>query len=243
MRFHRTFMFCAAAALASTGCEVHEHDRGPAALQGEVTVDEPQGEVIEAPGVTAIDVEPDPAQRVYVYDEGYPPGTYVYDNYYYYGGYRYPRDVFVNRYVQENIRRHRYVNVEENRREGQRLEQRHREEFSKTHGMRQRPAGRSEAQPRGQVPVRQPEAARPNVERPEYRAPANEERRTVQQPANRAPANEERRETERPAGPAPANERRTDVAHPENRAAPAREPSRQNQEEQKREEQKREEGK
>jgi hypothetical protein len=255
MRFRQSLMLCAAAALVSAGCEhEHEHDGGPAALQGEVAVDEPRGAVIEGPGVEYIDVEPDPVQRVYVYDEGYPPGTYVYNNYYYYGGYRYPRDVFVNRYVQENVRQRRYIDRDENRREGQRVEQSQRSEFTKTRGVHQRPAARQDVQPRGQTPVRQPEAARPNVERLENRAPINQEHRTVAQPpANRPPVNEERRPAverpvspapaheerrpavERPASPPPAVEHRTEV-HQENRATPAREPAKPTPEQQRRDE-------
>jgi len=245
MRSRPSLLLCAAAAFVSAGCEVHEHGyvSGPAALQGEVAVDEPQGEVIEGPGVAAIDVEPDPTQRVYVYDEGFPPGVYLYDNYYYYGGYRYPHDLFINQYVQRNVQQHRYVNVEDNRRQGQKLEQGQRAEFAKTHGVRQKPAARTEAkpaQPRVQTPVRQPEAARPEVQRPENRTPANEERRPavqqpekaaaeprVERPENRTPANEQRRpavqqpekpaaepRVERPANPAPANEERRDVQRP-----------------------------
>ncbi len=252
MRFNRSTILCAAAALISAGCEVHEHDQGPAALQGEVVVNEPQGEVIDGPGVVPIDVEPDPAQRVYVYDEGYPPGTYVYNNYYYYGGYRYPRDVFVNQYVQQNIRARRYTNPDNNRRAGQTIVQSQRAEFARTRGVRQAPAAKPEAPQRVQTPARQPEQVRPDVERPENRspgvvapAPANEvHHAAAEQPANRTPAVEPRHAAdERTATPAPANqERRSEAphsensAHSENNASPAKEPAKSNQDAPRREE-------
>jgi hypothetical protein len=95
-----------------------------------------EGPVVADPGVEVIQVEPAPTERVYVYDPGYPPGVYLYNDYYWYGGYRYPRDVFINQYVAENIRENRYVNVEENRRMGQQIEAQHRAEFARTGGVR-----------------------------------------------------------------------------------------------------------
>ncbi|HWE02454.1 MAG TPA: hypothetical protein VG326_08580 [Tepidisphaeraceae bacterium] len=207
MRICHTLALCVAAAFVSAGCEVHEHDH--VGVSGQVAVDGAGGAVIDAPGVSAIDVEPDPAQRVYIYDEGYPPGTYTYDGYYYYGGYRYPRDVFVNRYVQENIRQHRYVNTEENRRQGQQIEQTHRADYAKNRGVRQNRAAAPAARP--QEPAHaQPKAPAPNAERPENRAPANEQRPEPVQP---------RANSERPENNAPANaERRAPGQQPENRA-------------------------
>jgi hypothetical protein len=251
-------MFGAAIALIGAGCEVHErdHEAGGVGVSANVAVDEPQGAVIEGPGVEAIDVEPDPSARVYVYDEGYPPGTYLYNDYYYYGGYRYPRDVFVNRYVQENIRQHRFENREENRRQAQAIEQRHRTEFSKTHGRRES----GPAQHNQQVPARQPESPRPNIERPgvtpneqhrpaaerpEIRTPANEEHRAnIERPENRPPANQPPRPAVEPRENRPPvnEEHRPNVApQPERKEAPAKEAR--PREEQRKEEPRREEAK
>src|SRR5581483_5253482 len=100
----------------------------------------------------------------------------MYDNYYYYGGYRYPRDIFVNRYVHENIAHHRFANKEENRRQAQAIEQRHRTEFTQTHGRVQHgntgPAQRNEPARHEQAPIHQPQtpAVNPNAERHEPRA-------------------------------------------------------------------------
>jgi len=249
MRLNRSILLCAAtAALVSAGCDSHEHEHyvgpGPTAITGEVSVDEPQGEVISGPGVVYVDVEPDPAQRVYVYDEGYPPGTYTYDNYYYYGGYRYPRDVFVGQYVQENVRQHRYVNTVENRQAGTRIEQKQRADFAVNRGRHAQPAAvqpgrpaeqpkdvrpnveRPEAQPRVQTPVRQPEAEKPAGERPaaQPRVPApvrppESEKPAVERPADRKPAAQEH-----PAAAAqPANrpEQRPNGQPEKEKAAPA----------------------
>ncbi len=122
--------------IALGGCVVQERhyvvERRPV-VQETVAVDTP-APVIDGPGVVVVEQEPPPVQRVYIYDEGYPPGCYVYGGFVYYGGYRYERDVFVNRYVTVNIREHRYVNVAENRRVGHDFEVRHREEFARTGG-------------------------------------------------------------------------------------------------------------
>ena len=188
--------------MITAGCESHRVHR-------EVVVDEPRETVVDGPGVEVVSVEPDPVERVYVYDEGYPPGTYVYNNYYYYQGRRYPRDVFITRYVRENVRQHRYVNVEDNRRQGQRLEQTYRSDYSRNH---QQPAGRSVARPE-QAPVRQYEAPRPTVQHPESRVPTNEEHRTVVRPPdNRSSVTEERREN------------RSGVERSENKLNPANDP-------------------
>ena len=92
----------------------------------------PAGPIVAGPGVLLIDTYPPPDERVYVYDPGYPPGTYFYGNYYYYGGYRYQHDVFVNRVVTENIRVNRYTNVTENRNMGQRMATQQRQQYART---------------------------------------------------------------------------------------------------------------
>jgi hypothetical protein len=225
MHISRSLVLCAAVAFVSVGCEVHDAERDRVVVHDQASVDVPQGAVVDGPGVVAIDVEPDPSQRVYVYDEGYPPGTYIYNDYYYYGGYRYPRDVFVNRFVQDNIRQHRYTNADDNRRQGQQIEQRQRTEFTKTRGVRQNVAGRPAAAPADQSPVRQPEAPRANIDHPENRPAANDDHRAnVQQPENRIPAKEEAHpNVERPANATPGNEQRpANVERPGN-AAPAKE--------------------
>ena len=81
--------------------------------------------------VFVVDVEPPPQERVYIYDEGFPPGVYLYGGFYYYGGYRYHRDIFIDRYVSINIRERRFIDVERNRRLGHEIEERHRAEFVK----------------------------------------------------------------------------------------------------------------
>lgn len=110
------------------GCVVHEYAPAPEP----VVVERP---IVTGPGVEVIEVEPAPVERVYIYEPGYPPGTYYCDGYYWYGGYRYERDVFVERVVVVNVRERRYVDVEENRRIGGRVEIRHREEFARYGGM------------------------------------------------------------------------------------------------------------
>jgi hypothetical protein len=126
----------------ATGCVVYERPRPVAVVEQPAPVVEET--VVTGSGVEVIEVEPAPEERVYVYDPGYPPGVYFYNGFYWYGGYRYEHDVFVNRYVVVNIREHRYVNVEENRRSGVQIEQEHRRAFAVNHG---RPAaGRREAE-------------------------------------------------------------------------------------------------
>ncbi|HEX4124773.1 MAG TPA: hypothetical protein VHY37_08620 [Tepidisphaeraceae bacterium] len=97
---------------ALAGCEVRAYVPPPPAA--EVTIGGPAVE-----GGVAIENAPPPDQRVYVYDPGYPPGVYLYGGYYYYNGYRYPHDVFVHRYVDVNVRNHRYMDRDENRRQGE----------------------------------------------------------------------------------------------------------------------------
>jgi hypothetical protein len=89
------------------------------------------GPVVQGDGVYVIEEEPAPEYRVYVYDPGYPPGTYYYNGFYYYGGYRYEHDVFVNRYVVVNVRENRYANVEENRRAGAAVAQQQRVQYQR----------------------------------------------------------------------------------------------------------------
>ena len=109
-------------------------------------------------GGEVIDVEPALDERVYVYDAGFPPGTYLYGGYYWYGGYRYPHDVFLNGYVATNLRGGLYVNVAENRRVGAIREQQHRAEFARTGGKRAPVAARATA--------RAPQAGRPAARAP-----------------------------------------------------------------------------
>jgi len=133
MRIALASVCCGLLALFSFGCTIEG--------RGGVVVESPSVEVdppvidVDIPALV-VDVEPPIEQRVYVYDEGFPPGVYLYGGFYYYGGHRYEHDVFVTRYVQENIRRHKFVNVEENRRVGHEREVKHREEFARTKGVR-----------------------------------------------------------------------------------------------------------
>jgi hypothetical protein len=141
MRIVLASVVCASAALLSTGCVVTTRPivvetRRPVVevdARAEVAV-EPEAPVIvdAAPTeVLRIDVEPAPVERVYVYEPGFPPGTYLFGGFYYYGGYRYNHDVFVHRYVEVNVRERRFINITENRRIGHTIEERHRTEFVK----------------------------------------------------------------------------------------------------------------
>ena len=100
---------CGTLSLLSAGCIIRE---GPppreVVVEREVVVDEPP-----------------PVERVYIYEEGYPPGSYRCGDYYYYGGYRYERNVFITKVVNVNIHEHRYVNVVENRRVSHEIEHQH----------------------------------------------------------------------------------------------------------------------
>ena len=158
MNLQRSIAIVAAAAFAA-GCShdrVEYRDRGqPVAVRGDYAqpvgysqqynsdyYGEPQTEVVSGPGVEYVDTEPPIEQRTYVYDEGYPPGAFVCNNYVYYGAYRYPQTLFVNDYVQRNVREHRYVDREENRRAGQQIEAKQRTSFEKFQGKRPpRPGG------------------------------------------------------------------------------------------------------
>jgi len=120
--------------LGLAGCVVHEHRDYVRVREPEVVVEEPVGPVVEQAEV--VEVLPPPAERVYIYEPGYPPGVFFYGGFIYYGGHRYERDVFVDRFVSVNIRNHRFVDVEYNRRIGRQYEVRHREEFVRYHGHR-----------------------------------------------------------------------------------------------------------
>lgn len=136
----------------------------PPVVAAGVTVEEPgvavDGPVFTGPGVVAIDVEPPPDERVYVYDVGFPPGVYLDGGYYWYGGYRYDHDAFINGYVAVNIREHRFADVAENRRAGVAIEQQHRAEFAKTGGKRANVQTQAHAQPPAQAHA-QPHAEPP----------------------------------------------------------------------------------
>lgn len=129
----KTGVICIAG-LLTTGCVVYEQPR-PAT----VVVAQP---VVTGPGVEVIEVEPAPAERVYIYEPGYPPGVYFCDDYYWYNGYRYPHDVFVNQYVVVNVRENRYIDVEENRRVGQQIEVQHRQQYAAKQYDHRRPEAR-----------------------------------------------------------------------------------------------------
>lgn len=122
----------AVAGVLTAGCVVRSYEPYPRPREAVVV----SGPVVDGPGVEVIEVEPPPAERVYIYDPGYPPGVYFCDGFYWYGGYRYEREVFVNRIVVVNVRERRYVNVEENRRYGARIEVRQRQEFAARHNAR-----------------------------------------------------------------------------------------------------------
>jgi hypothetical protein len=145
----------AASASLILGCAVVV---GPPIVTSEVAV---EGPVVEGPvvdGGVAIDVEPAVDQRVYVYDAGFPPGTYLYGDYYWYGGYRYPQAVFLNSYVAVNLRGGRFVDVAANRRAGVTIEAQHRSAFAATGG--RRPPVAARAQTRGPQQAARPAPAR-----------------------------------------------------------------------------------
>jgi hypothetical protein len=122
MRIALTSAVCALMAFLSVGCVVRPIE----VVRAEPAPSMPVGEVII--------VEPMPVERVYIYDRGYPPGTYVWNGYYYYGGYRYERNVFVQRVVNVNIQKNVYVNVVDNRQRGRQIEETHRRDFENHHG-------------------------------------------------------------------------------------------------------------
>jgi hypothetical protein len=112
--------------------------------------------VVVAPGVVVIETEPVYADRVYVYDPGYPPGTYFWGGYYYYNGYRYPRDVFVNQYVVVNVRERRFIDVQDNHRRGEVIAERQRVDYARNGG---RPTG-SGGHPGGGVTTPHPQVVK-----------------------------------------------------------------------------------
>jgi hypothetical protein len=128
MRNHGTraaFLALSLGGLLSTGCTVYTSPPPPG-----------PGPVVEGPGVVVVSQEPPYDERVYMYDPGYPPGTY-YDpenGCYYYNGYVYPHDVFVERYVAVNVRDHRYEDVDANRRNGRVFEERGRADAGRRGG-------------------------------------------------------------------------------------------------------------
>jgi hypothetical protein len=69
-----------------------------------------------AAGGVAVTVEPPIELQVLVFDPGFPPGCYVYEGYYYYRGYRFEQAAF-RRYAERNLREHRFVHPETNRKE------------------------------------------------------------------------------------------------------------------------------
>jgi hypothetical protein len=178
---------CLGVGVLSAGCTIY---REPAPAY-QPAYDQPvdEGPVVEGPGVVIIETEPPPAERVYVYDPGYPPGVYFYNNYYWYGGYRYDRDVFRDRYVERNIREHRYVDANENRAEGHRFEEQHRQEYARTGGVRPQrensPSHRGGAAP-GQTYRPEPRSMspRPGGEQPTREMPSHH---TQQQPPAQRP--------------------------------------------------------
>jgi hypothetical protein len=139
MRKHGTrakILALALGGLLSTGCTVYTSPPPPPPPA--------PGPVVEGPGVVVITEEPPYDQRVYVYDPGFPPGTYYYPatDCYYYNGYVYPHEVFVDRYVAVNVREHRFVDREANARAGRVFEDRARADYARRGG---RPApGRPE---------------------------------------------------------------------------------------------------
>ena len=132
MRITLVSVVCGSAALFSAGCVVREYRERPAYVETETVVD--------APGVVVYE-EPPPVERVYVYEQGYPPGCYFYGGFAYYGGRRYERDVFVNRVVNVNVHENRYVNVTENRTVVERVKVEHQHEYDRTGGRVAHPQG------------------------------------------------------------------------------------------------------
>jgi hypothetical protein len=96
---------------------------------------------------TVVYSDPPPDQRVYIYDPGYPPGCYYYGDEVYYEGRAYPRDVFVERVVNVNIRENRYISVDENRRLGNTYVQRDAGRYQTAHPSYRSPGGSGGNQP------------------------------------------------------------------------------------------------
>jgi len=110
MRKFSSSVVCLGLLLSGVGCTV----QFPAS-QASVQPAADSGPEVQAPGVVVFNDAPPVAERVYVYDPGYPPGTYFYNGGYVYNGYYYPHDVYVNRVVAMNVRENRYTNVTQNR--------------------------------------------------------------------------------------------------------------------------------
>ncbi len=110
MRKFSSSVVCLGLLLSGVGCTV----QFPAS-QASVQPAADSGPEVQAPGVVVFNDAPPVAERVYVYDPGYPPGTYFYNGGYVYNGYYYPHDVYVNRVVAMNVRQNRYTNVTQNR--------------------------------------------------------------------------------------------------------------------------------
>ncbi|HWE01498.1 MAG TPA: hypothetical protein VG326_03740 [Tepidisphaeraceae bacterium] len=162
----------------------------PTPVFGRTAQNEPPGRaVIDDPGLAAVDVAPDPAQRNYVSDPGFPPGTYAYNGYYYYGGYRYPQDAFVSGYVQNNLNQRRFVNVGENRVQVDQIAKQEREVTAANNRAAVQSAAAA-ARSVGQTPVRQQQSApAATLKRHEITATVNQENQPpAQQSENRTPA-------------------------------------------------------
>lgn len=139
----RLKMAAASVALVCAGCTI-VYDQPPAPPPGapaQESAPPPDaysdtGPVFDGPGVVEVDEEPPPDERVYVYDPGFPPGCYFYGGYYWYHGYRYDHDAFIHRYVDLNIRAHRFVDVDANRRAAGPLVERQRLDYTRNGGHR-----------------------------------------------------------------------------------------------------------
>jgi hypothetical protein len=130
----------AVASAAVVGCEIRAYGPPPPPPTYVEVAPAPAPAPVVVDGGVYVDVLPPPDQRVYYYDPGYPPGCFFYGGYYYYGGYRYSRDVFINRVVNVNIHENRYVNVEENHRQGEAVKVRQQADYAR-YGGHVRPAG------------------------------------------------------------------------------------------------------
>jgi hypothetical protein len=203
----------ASAALLVAGCEVEvRHPHPEVSVQADVGGG--GGPVFQDPGVTVVTDEPPPDQRNYVYDEGYPPGCYLYGGFYYYDGYRYPHDEFVNRYVNVNIQQHRYVNVTENRQQGATIVERQKAEYQKTGGHRTAAPARD---------VKKPADHPDNRVAPKTEDRAKPEERNTPERTTPARTTPERTTPERTTPERTTPERKTpERTTPEQRATPER---------------------
>jgi hypothetical protein len=160
MRLRVTLSLLTFAACGIAGCTIRTYPQP----YGQQAYDAP---LVDGPGVAPIDAPPPPDQCVYVYDPGYPPGTYYYGGNYYYGGYRYQQDVFVTRVVNVNVHENRYVNVADNRRASLQTQARQPAPYARPGGVRRADAP-SPATPTMGNPSRGPTAG---VAQPLSRAP------------------------------------------------------------------------